>query len=420
MDEMSYRMTFPRHRASGIRLILTVVFTCLAGLPGCFAGVPDAVSTARSLASRGDRSAALLVLDERLAEKPTDSDARVLRGIILSWEGRYDEARKDLETVLAQSPGHGDALPALINIEMWSDHPGRAERLAREGLRQHPNDPDLLLAQARALRAMKKNPEAMAVVRRLLAADPGNKRASDLESSLADSMRDWTASIDHSTEWFSDGRTPWQELQVQMNRQTGLGSVIARFDRADRFGETSQMAEIDAYPHFRPGTYAYLNVGYSPDALLYPRFRFGADLNQSLGHGLEASGGLRQLHFASNVRIYTAALTKYLGNWMITGRTFLTPDISGTSHSESIQVRRYFSSGTDYWGVRYGYGSSPTEVTNVTDTQILNSSSFATEFYHSINRHLIAHGQLGYSREDRIGISGLKHYLVDAALFYRF
>lgn len=380
----------------------------------------DVVATARKLATSGHRAEALVMLDQRLDERRTDSDARVLRGVILSWEGRYDDARRDLEMVLEQHRDHGDALPALINVEMWSDHPERAEALARDALRRNPTNPDLLLARAKALKAMKRDHEALDDIQRLLLVDPGNQKAAEMKSDLGDSLRTWTASFDHSTEWFSDGRTPWQEAQVQLSRDTGIGSVIARFDRANRFGLTSQMVELDAYPHLRRGTYAYLNVGYSPDANLYPQTRLAADLYQSLGHGYEVSGGIRQLHFGGNIRIYTASLTKYYGDWMFTGRTFLTPDIVGTSRSGQFQVRRYLGSSTDYVSLRIGYGSSPTEVTNITDIQILSSSSAAVQFNHAIGRRFMVLGQFGYSYEDRIGISGLRHYLADATAYYRF
>ena len=380
----------------------------------------DPVAEARQLATSGHRPEALEMLNQRLAAKPADSDARTLRGVILSWEGRYDEARADLEYVLAVHRDHGDALPALINVEMWSDHPQHAEELAHDSLRRHPTDPDLLLARARALKSLNRNREALDVIERLLDVDPGNQKAQQMKLDLGDSLRRFTASFDHSTEWFSDGRTPWQEEQIQLNRQTPLGSVIARFDRADRFGLTSQMVEMDAYPHIRRGTYAYLNVGYSPDANLYPQTRFGADLFQSLGHGYEATGGLRQLHFGGNVRIYTAALTKYYGDWMFTARTYLTPGVVGTSRSGQIQVRRYLGSGTDYFTLRVGYGSSPSEITSVTDIQILNSQSVATEFNHMLGRRWMFFAQFGYSYEDRIGINGLRHYLADVTTFYRF
>lgn len=407
----------------GVRTAVSSVALLLCWLvsrPGYSAETQDKVAAARDLAFHGQRAEALQLLDRRLAERASDSDARVLRGIILSWEGRYDEARSDLEAVLAAHPGHSDAVPALINVEMWSDHPDRAEQLARDALRRNPTDPDLLLARARALRAMNRHREALAVVERVLAVDPGNQKAYAMEGSLGDTIRKWTVSYDHSSEWFSDGRTPWREEQIQLSRLTSMGSVITRFSRADRFSSGSHLAEIDLYPHIRTGMYAYVNVGYSPDAELYPRYRIGADLYQSLGHGFEGSGGFRQLHFSGNIFIYTASVTKYYGNWMFTARTFLTPDIVGTSHSVQFQVRHYLGGGTDYWGVRYGHGSSPVEVQSLADTQILNSSSFSTEIYHRLGRRFAGQARFGYSREDRLGISGLRHYVADASMYYRF
>ena len=399
--------------ATGLALL-----ACLPALGGV--EPQDLVSEARELAFSGHRAEALQLLEKRLAAKPTDSDAQVLRGIILSWEGRYHEARVQLEDVLARHPGHGDALPALINVEMWSDRPARAEELARDGLKRNPNDPDLLIALARALKAQNRQRDALEVVRHVLAVDPANKKAAELESSLGDSLRHFTAMLDHSTQWFSDGRTALNEEQVQLSQQTSVGSVIARFDHANQYGEASQQVEIDAYPHIRPGTYAYVNLGYSPDATLYPRYRLGADLYQSLGGGFEATGGFRQLHFGGNIHIYTGALTKYYGDWMVTTRVFLTPDITGTSRSVQVQVRHYMGNGTDYWGVRYGYGSAPVEVTSLSDIQVLNSQSFATQFYHGLGRRVVFQGQFGYSLQDRLNIGGLKAYLADVSLYYRF
>ncbi|HYW46354.1 MAG TPA: YaiO family outer membrane beta-barrel protein [Bryobacteraceae bacterium] len=379
----------------------------------------DAVATARGLATGGKRPEALELLEKRLAEEPADADARTLHGIILSWDGRYDEARRDLEAVLARHRDYGDALRALINVEMWSDHPERAEALARDALRRNPNDTALLLARAKALRALGQSREALATVRHLIDVDPGSQEAASQERDLGDSLRHWTASFDHSSEWFSDGRAPWREEQVQLSRQTGLGSVIARFSQADRFSIVSQQVEIDAYPHIRPGTYAYLNVGYSADAALYSRYHFGAELYQSLGHGWEGSAGFRQMHFSSNVNIYTPSLTKYYGNWMFTGRMFLTPGSAGASRSAGFQVRRYYGDGTDYWGLRYGHGSSPAETLGIYDPQILNSTSLTFEFQRAMSRRLSLQCRWGVSREDRVSASGLRHYLAETSIYYR-
>ncbi len=382
--------------------------------------IEDTVAYARSLATSSRRAEALELLSKRLEERPQDSDARVLYGIILSWEGRYDESRRELEKVLATNRTHGDALPALINVELWSDHPERAEELTRDGLRDRPNSSTLLLARARALKNLNQQGAAVQALDRLLAVDPVNKEAEQLLGGLREGSRLWEASFDHSYEWFSDGRSAWNEDQLSLKGRTPVGSLIGRFSHANRFSLSSNQAEIDFYPKFRPGTYAYLNIGYSPDATLYPRYRFGTDLYQSLGQGWEGSAGYRRLGFGGKVNIFTGSMAKYYGNWLFTGRVFLTPDSVGTSRSFNFSARRYFGEGINYWGLRYGRGASPTEIRSLQDIAVLNSSSFYGEMFRMLDRRWSLNFRSGFSQEDRIGRDNLRHYLASGALYFRF
>ena len=62
-----------------------------------FAQTAGPVAAARALAIGGDRPGAVAQLRQRLVVDPTDSDARTLLGIVLSWDGEYDEARTVLQ-----------------------------------------------------------------------------------------------------------------------------------------------------------------------------------------------------------------------------------------------------------------------------------------------------------------------------------
>ena len=67
------------------------------------------------------------------------------------------------------------------------------------------------------------------------------------------------------------------------------------------------------------------------------------ELSQSLGWGFEASLGYRRLQFSSGTDVYVGALTKYLGDWMLTGRVSHVPESDGNdSTSYYAIVRRYF------------------------------------------------------------------------------
>ena len=414
--------------------ILAVVALTGAFAPALPSDEPETEYTlthARALATSGHRAEALRLLEGRLVQSPDDSDARVLYGIVLSWEGRYDESREQLRRVLAKNPNHGDALPALINVELWSDHPDRAEQIARQALQHMPTNATLLFALARALVARNRNGEAVMTLDRLLALEPGNQQALQMRRRIRETSRQWEVSVDHDYEWFSRAVQPQREVMLNLKRRTPRGSLIARFSHANRFSSSSNQLEVDFYPSIRPGTYAYLNVGYSPDANLYPRYRFGTDVYQSLKGGFEASMGYRRLAFGSGVNIYTPSLGNYHGNWYFSARGFLTPGTFLTPSGNSTRIsrtfilsaRRYFGETGlhDFVGIRFGRGSGLAQARSLQDVEVLKSSSVTAEFDKSFGRRWSVNFTGGASLEDRSPVLlHIWHYRADGTLYFRF
>jgi YaiO family outer membrane protein len=327
----------------------------------------DVLAKARQAATSGHRADALHILEDRLAAAPRDVDARLLYGLVLSWEGRYDDARPVLQEVLAQAPGYADARVALMNVEYWSGRSSEARELADE----------------------------------ILVSDPGNTQARVVRERLA--LRPWEAGASYSVDSFDDGTDPWREATISLTRKTRVGSLILRGSRAERFGEEDQLGEVDFYPRFRPGTYAYLSAGVTPGPVLYPRYRLAFDLYQSLGRGFEVSGGARYLDFESPATIYVATLSKYIGNWMFTGKLYHVPG-SGDLDSTFGQggFRRYFGGdGTSYVGVTYSHGFSVEEVRNVVDLATLHADTIRGEFDRRLHAPLRLYGSASVSRQER-------------------
>ena len=310
-------------RALGIAGLLALLFSVSA------AAQDDVIARARAAAAAGDRPAGLALLEAHLSSAPRDVDARLVYGLILSWEGRYDEARKALQDVLAQAPEYMDARVALMNVEWWS---GR-------------------LTETREL------------VRAVLSRDAGNTQARLVQQRLDARTRPWSIGAGYTRDTFNDEREAWQESSLTIGRETPIGSLIVRGSQADRFGLTDQQVDVEFYPTFRAGTYAFVGVGIGADKILYPENRVSLDLYQALGGGFEVSGGYRRLAFAEITHIYLATLTKYAGNWMITGKAFVVPDdLLGDSWSYHGQLRRYFgAAGTSFIGAGYSHGFSREE-----------------------------------------------------------
>lgn len=385
----------------------------------------DPVAQARQLAYSGKehREQALAILKAYL-DKDDDSDARTLYGIVLSWQGRYDEARAQLAIVLAKSPTHGDALPAALNVEFWSGHPENADQLARTALAKEPDNVQWLLAEAKALREMKRDRQANQVLDRVLVLDSGNVKAQQMRRENPVNTTQPEVTVSHTYSWFSDGRSGQHETSLQISTPTPYGSVIARESRADRFGLKSYQSELDFYPRIRPGTYGYLNVGYSYDTNLYPRFRVGADLFQSVGHGYELSGGYRHLGFTGGgVDIATFAVSKYYHNFLFTGRGFVVPGSPGTSGTALFSARYFLGSEGlhDYIEMRYSHGASPALAQTTQDIQVLASDSWTLVLDKRLARRWAFQVSGGAARSEQLGtIPNLWQYNLSGSLYFKF
>jgi YaiO family outer membrane protein len=278
----------------------------------------------------------------------------------------------------------------------------------------------MLLARARALRALQRPSEARDTLDRLLVIDPRNEQALQMRRSVQGSLRLWQMHVSGSYDAFSDQRIAWREWQASVSRTTPIGSVIVKGSRAERFGYQDNQFEVEAYPRIRPGTYAYVAAAYAPEAVLYPSYRYAADIYQSLGAGFEGSAGYRRLGFGSGVSIYTGALSKYYGQWLFTGRTYITPNSVGTSRSYHGSFRRYFKDGGTYAGLRYGRGGWREELRNRSDFEILDSDVYAADVNIVLRGRLELSVSGSYSREDRVERLDLRQYSLSTGMGFRF
>jgi YaiO family outer membrane protein len=384
----------------------------------------DAVQKARSLAFAGKptRPQALALLKDHLAVSTDDVDARVFYGIVLSWDGQYDEARRQLTEVLAGHPTYGDALSALINVELWSDHPARAAELAKDAAQRDPSSAGYLISEARALRDLNRNKEAVAVLDKALVIEPNNEDAKKLRRRFLDTPRLWEAQVEHVTDFFSAGKATQHETIGSLRGPTPMGSLTADFSRADRFGLVSYQSQLEFYPHIRSGTYGYLNIGYSSDRELYPRWRGAASIFHGIGHGFEVSGGVTHMEFSSAVNVYNVGLARYWGNWLFTVRDYLTPDaVAGTSHTEVYSARRMFGNEGihDYIEFRYSHGSSLAQARTTLDIQTFNSSKGAIVIDKGIKHFNVAFSAAAASEEQVFG-GKINRFTLDGSLYYRF
>lgn len=412
--------------------VLAAAMLCVAGCLGTSqtagaapagadvaAPAQDVLAQARQLASSGRRGEAIALLSDRLASRPDDLDVRTLLAIIYSWEGRYADARTELRRVLADRPGYYDAMSALTYVELWDGHERLAITLADVVLKSNPKDTSIMLARARALSSLNRVREAIDMLDRLLAVEPKNDAAIQMRERLLDSQRHWGVGYGYGADWFSDKRKMWREQWVAVKRQAGFGSFSGTVSQADRYDLTDRQYEAEFYPRLRPGTYMYLDAGFSPDQILYPKYRVGAHLYQSLGKGFEGSIGMNRLGFGDGINIYIGSLSKYIGSWLLIGQVFVTPKTVGTNASYHAAFRRYLTD-KEYFGLRYHYGSAKEEIRTINDILILNAQGVSGEMVLLLGRRIDLTFRGGYDDQERFGNANLKQYSASAQMFYRF
>jgi Flp pilus assembly protein TadD len=84
-----------------MRRLSLIVLALLLGIGTAYA---DDLDAARKLLRAGDRTAALASIDKVLAAKPSDQDARFLKGVVLAEDGRIDEAMEVYQRLTQDFP----------------------------------------------------------------------------------------------------------------------------------------------------------------------------------------------------------------------------------------------------------------------------------------------------------------------------
>lgn len=372
-----------------IKIFTVFAFLLLSGLSDFVQA--QTFEEARNYAFNGEREKARSICRKILSEG-YNSDVALLMGRTYAWDGKYDSARVVLQNVLVKKPGNMEAYDALSDVEFWADNNDKAIEYCDEALKIEPESSSFTLKKARILFSEEKYDNAVSVLEDFLHKKySGNgeiiKKLDEYRLELLKNKFRIAYTFDYFDKEFN--RDPWQLIAFSYGRKTKLGTVIARVNYARRFGGQGIQYELDAYPKLGENSYGYLNYGFSSDGL-FPKNRYGAEWYHNFPHAFEGSIGFRLLDFGSSgVDIYTATFGKYVSNYWISLRSYVTPDPSGTSVSGALSARRYFSDSENYIGLKLSYGVSPDDNRKPIDSEknlTLKTRSARVEFNHLINQ----------------------------------
>ncbi len=309
--------------------------------------------------------AAIALAKTALIKSPDYTEIRVFLGRLYTWSNKIDSARAEFAAVIAKQPTYDDAYVALGNLEFWENDTKKALDIANEGLKNVPSSESLKLLKAKLLTDLRDWQNAELLINEVIKNNPKQTEARALAARIRENSAPNKFGITYDYVYFDKQfNDPWHLLSVDYGRQTSIGPIIGRVNYANRFNGNGIQFEADAYPRLSNTFQAYVNIGYSPDLGVFPKYRAGFSLYANLNSGFELEGGFRLLRFNENTWIYTASLGKYYKNFWFNLRTYLSPATSMISQSFALNTRYYFGGADDYLSLGISTGISPDEQRN--------------------------------------------------------
>ncbi len=392
----SHYEVFQKKRFWGLLLALFLFLLVPAQAEPPIAEDPDGwYFRAREMAFDGNYEEAREICRQILELFPHYHDVKILKARTYSWEGQFVRSNDLLREVLQADPNNTDALFALIDLQIWYEDYEEAIKFIDVALARDPNNVHLLYRKALALKETGDEVAAVLLLNQILTIDPTFQDAKDLLDTIeVNRMQNWAGlgyrgtyfpfadlPVNNDNNGNNDNNdsenngfevTPWHLVYAELGRRTRvLGPAALRANYAIRpdIDATSLQIEADAYPTIRPGTYLYLNFGFSPDRRLFPVTRFGFELFQALPSSMEISGGFRILNFddreslviTKDLLIITGSLSKYYRNYYFSFRPYFTFSSDGSdpeSQAYFLTARRFLSSTDHFISLTIGRGFS--------------------------------------------------------------
>ncbi|MEY8021855.1 YaiO family outer membrane beta-barrel protein [Muriicola sp. SD30] len=379
-----------------------------------YTGDPDiSLRRAMVLASDGRRDQARDTLNTILHQYPDYTDVKSLIAKTYSWDGDYEEARKHFNRITSEERKNKEVWVAAIRNEIYALNRNTALGLANKALLYLPEDKEIDSIRASIIDAW---------------IDPST--SSDAVTSREEELKKLTNSVTifSSADIFDVVFDPMYYSGLELQFGTAYGKIIPRVNYSNRFKIDGIQYELDLYPQFSKSVYAYLNYGYS-DSEIYPEHRVGGDVYVNLPKGIEASLGARFLSFTdSDVSIFTGSAGFYKGNYYFSLRPYITPRKNSTMGiSGVLTARKYLKDANNYIGMTAGMGFMPefrqflANTTLVAETMLfVESQQLMAEYQFSFGSNpSLYRAHLGLTRQEFVFAAGNYFWAISAGLRYQ-
>ena len=347
-----------------------------------------AYEEAYKLAYGGDTKSAQNLLEELVSKEPKNKEAKELLARTFSWSGQYDKARPNFNALLSEEKDNPNLWIAAVKNEIYAGANSTALGLANKGLR-HVQSAVLERLRVLAVKGVENTKYEKIGWYNTTEIKKGRKKGKSKKNAGSETAKEQTEEkeelknrigFSNTVTVFNERYDPMFFSSISFKHKTRFGSIIPRINYSSRVGKQGVQYDIDMYPKFAKGFYAYLNYGYS-DASIYPKHKMGGDIYMSLPGSFEFSAGAR--HIITRTRTVTGisnSFGHYRGNYYLSLRSLVTPKPDGlTRVSGNLLVRKYSRDSENYMGFTVGVGISPELRQFFADDQLLAETIFFIE-----------------------------------------
>lgn len=336
-----------------------------------------------------DYTKAIVLARQGLTISPDYIDLHLLLGrlYMLTKPPEYDAARTEFLYVLQTSPKNMDALNYLITIETIQKNNVLALQYIDKALSLQPASKELMIKKIDLLDQSGQIDTAYSLAKPILAQYPADVKLKEIEKDLYIRSRKNRVGLSYNyTHFEKDGKAPWSLYNAYYIREEKFGTFLGRVNYANRSYDKGWQFEVEGYPKHGKQNYSFFNLAYSP-AAIFPKYRAAYSYFAAFPKGWEGELGARYQYNNRSFVSYAASVGKYIGNYWLNFRTFITPDSGRVSQSYTLTSRYYLATKDDYFTIIAGTGASPDDRTRnfqFNQRVKLHSARISAGFQHSI------------------------------------